>query len=79
MRRRLEMEVMRESPTMQQASLFSQPAFDEMFVPEGQVRPRYVKLGHGRDYTDIVPVKGVYRGSARQQLDVTVTVSVIDE
>ncbi|NOU92045.1 transglutaminase family protein [Paenibacillus sp. LMG 31456] len=35
---------------------------------------RYVKLGHGRDYKDIVPVKGVYRGTARQILDVTVDV-----
>ena len=35
---------MRESPTMQQASLFSQPAFDEMFVSEGQVRPHYQEI-----------------------------------
>lgn len=35
---------------------------------------RYVKLGHGRDYKDIVPVKGVYRGTAHQVLDVTVDV-----
>lgn len=52
-------------------------AFDP--TNDSKIGERYVKLGHGRDYTDIVPVKGVYRGSARQQLDVTVTVSVIDE
>jgi len=35
---------------------------------------RYVKLGHGRDYLDIVPVKGVYRGTNKQQLVVSVDV-----
>ena len=35
---------------------------------------RYVKLGHGRDYKDIVPVKGIYRGTGHQQLEVTVDV-----
>ncbi|NHN32009.1 transglutaminase family protein [Paenibacillus agricola] len=39
---------------------------------------RYVKLGHGRDYKDIVPVKGVYRGTAKQKLDVTVDVRLLD-
>lgn len=29
-----------------------------------EVSWRYIKLGHGRDYKDIVPVKGVYRGVA---------------
>lgn len=35
---------------------------------------RYVKLGHGRDYNDIVPVKGIYRGAPGQTLDVNVDV-----
>ncbi|WP_438447746.1 transglutaminase family protein [Gorillibacterium sp. sgz5001074] len=35
---------------------------------------RYVKLGHGRDYKDIVPVKGIYRGTGEQRLTVTVDV-----
>ncbi|MCR8657169.1 transglutaminase family protein [Paenibacillus endoradicis] len=35
---------------------------------------RYVKLGHGRDYIDIVPVKGIYRGTSEQKLVVTVDV-----
>ncbi|WP_028550545.1 transglutaminase family protein [Paenibacillus sp. UNC451MF] len=39
---------------------------------------RYVKLGHGRDYQDIVPVKGVYRGSGRQSLEVKVDVRLLD-
>ncbi|MNW42162.1 Protein-glutamine gamma-glutamyltransferase [compost metagenome] len=40
----------------------------------GMVNWRYVKLGHGRDYHDIVPVKGVYFGNAAHQLQVTVDV-----
>ncbi|WP_240415501.1 transglutaminase family protein [Paenibacillus periandrae] len=39
---------------------------------------RYVKLGHGRDYKDIVPVKGVYRGTAKQKLKVTVDVRLLE-
>jgi transglutaminase-like putative cysteine protease len=35
---------------------------------------RYVKLGHGRDYNDIVPVKGIYRGTSGQTLQVSVDV-----
>ncbi|MCD1258908.1 transglutaminase family protein [Paenibacillus athensensis] len=38
---------------------------------------RYVKLGHGRDYQDIVPVKGVYRGTANQRLEVKVDVRLL--
>lgn len=40
---------------------------------------RYVKLAHGRDYKDIVPVKGVYRGTGEQQLKVTVDVRKVEE
>lgn len=40
----------------------------------GIVNWRYVKLGHGRDYHDIVPVKGVYYGEVAHQLQVTVDV-----
>lgn len=43
------------------------------------VGERYVKLGHGRDYKDIVPVKGVYRGSGEAQLDVAVDVKRLVE
>lgn len=43
------------------------------------VGERYVKLGHGRDYKDIVPVKGVYRGTGEQMLHVMVDVRKMDE
>lgn len=39
---------------------------------------RYVKLGHGRDYLDIVPVKGIYRGTGEQQLSVKVDVQKLN-
>lgn len=40
---------------------------------------RYVKLGHGLDYRDIVPFKGVYIGSGAQELDVHVDVSRLED
>ncbi|MBD0382606.1 transglutaminase family protein [Paenibacillus sedimenti] len=43
-----------------------------------EVNWRYVKLGHGRDYNDIVPVKGVYRGTGEQELEVFVDVRLIE-
>ncbi|NOV01471.1 transglutaminase family protein [Paenibacillus planticolens] len=43
-----------------------------------EVNWRYIKLGHGRDYNDIVPVKGVYRGSGGQDLEVIVDVKLIE-
>ncbi|WP_141502786.1 transglutaminase family protein [Paenibacillus luteus] len=43
------------------------------------VGERYVKLGHGRDYKDIVPVKGVYRGTGEQILHVTVDVRNVED
>ncbi|MNI20155.1 Protein-glutamine gamma-glutamyltransferase [compost metagenome] len=39
---------------------------------------RYIKLAHGRDYNDIVPVKGVYRGAAMQELEVIVDVRLLE-
>jgi transglutaminase-like putative cysteine protease len=33
---------------------------------------RYVKIGHGRFYADVPPIKGVYRGPGTSDLDVTV-------
>ncbi|MBC9782936.1 transglutaminase family protein [Heliobacterium chlorum] len=41
------------------------------------ITPCYVKIAHGRDYRDIIPFKGVYRGSASQELQVTVDVQVV--
>ncbi|WNR43446.1 transglutaminase family protein [Paenibacillus roseipurpureus] len=43
-----------------------------------EVNWRYIKLGHGRDYNDIVPVKGVYRGSGTQDLEVIVDVKLVE-
>ncbi|QHW30678.1 transglutaminase family protein [Paenibacillus rhizovicinus] len=43
------------------------------------VGERYVKLGHGRDYKDIVPVKGVYMGTSDAALEVTVDVKRADD
>ncbi|MDF2935728.1 MAG: transglutaminase domain protein [Paenibacillaceae bacterium] len=51
------------------------------FDPTNQVETgwRYVKLGHGRDYKDIVPVKGIYRGSGGQNLTVKVDVRKVED
>lgn len=65
-------------------------AWVEAFVPyigwvgfdptnNGKINERYVKLGHGRDYSDIVPMKGIYRGTDRQNLEVTVDVRKIED
>ncbi len=43
------------------------------------VNRRYVKLGHGRDYDDIAPVKGVYRGTPVQMLEVVVDVQKLED
>lgn len=38
----------------------------------------HVKIGHGRHYSDVPPVKGLYRGSATAELDARVTMSRLD-
>lgn len=40
---------------------------------------RYIKLAHGRDYNDIVPVKGVYSGTPCNWMDVHVDVRLMDD
>jgi len=40
---------------------------------------RYIKLGHGRDYRDIVPTKGIYRGAGNPKMEVKVDVRKIEE
>lgn len=35
----------------------------------------YVRVAVGRDYADVPPTRGVYKGSARESMDVVVTVS----
>lgn len=38
----------------------------------------YVKIGSGRDYADVPPLKGTYRGTAERHLHVEVLVSLLD-
>jgi transglutaminase-like putative cysteine protease len=38
----------------------------------------HVKIGHGRHYADVPPVKGVYRGAAGAELDAAVTMTRLD-
>jgi transglutaminase-like putative cysteine protease len=50
---------------------------DGVWVPldptnQAPVGERYVKIGHGRDYDDVLPLRGVYLGAAEHQLDVVV-------
>ena len=37
-----------------------------------EVGPRHVKIGHGRDYNDVPPLRGVYTGPPEASLDVSV-------
>jgi transglutaminase-like putative cysteine protease len=64
-------------------------AWVECLLPGGQwlgfdptnnmvVNDKYIKVQHGRDYGDVPPLRGVYRGFAHQQLDVTVRVTAIE-
>jgi len=36
---------------------------------------RYVRVGVGRDYADVPPTRGVYKGKAREELEVAVRIS----
>jgi transglutaminase-like putative cysteine protease len=38
----------------------------------------HVKIGHGRQYTDVPPIKGVYRGSASARLEASVTMTRLE-
>jgi transglutaminase-like putative cysteine protease len=39
---------------------------------------RHVKIGHGRHYADVPPVRGVYQGGATSQLDASVHMTRLD-
>lgn len=41
-----------------------------------EIDERYVVVGHGRDYNDVPPNKGIFRGSARESLRAEVRTSV---
>jgi len=38
-----------------------------------------VKIGVGRDFSDVTPLKGSYRGTGMQEMNVEVAVTMIDE
>jgi transglutaminase-like putative cysteine protease len=44
----------------------------------GLVGENHVKIGHGRHYADVPPIKGVYRGVANATLDAQVTMMRLD-
>ncbi len=65
-------------------------AWVEVFVPghswcgldptnNRQADGHYVKVAVGRDYADVSPLKGTYRGTARRQLHVDVLVTRLEE
>ena len=35
---------------------------------------RYVRVGVGRDYADVPPTRGVYKGKAKEELEVAVRI-----
>ena len=39
---------------------------------------RHVKIGHGRNYGDVPPVRGVYQGGATSKLDASVSMTRLD-
>ncbi len=41
----------------------------------GPVAERHVKIGHGRDYDDVMPLRGVYHGDPDHELGVSVQIS----
>jgi transglutaminase-like putative cysteine protease len=38
---------------------------------------RYVRVGVGRDYADVPPTRGVYRGKAAEELEVSVVIHAL--
>ncbi len=44
----------------------------------GLASERHVKIGHGRHYADVPPIKGVYRGLANSALEASVTMTRLD-
>ena len=50
------------------------PTHKTLFVDE-----RYIKIGSGRDYDDIPPVRGTYKGNAKEKLSVSVKVSSMEQ
>jgi transglutaminase-like putative cysteine protease len=44
----------------------------------GLAGERHVKIGHGRHYSDVPPIKGVFRGGAAAELDASVSMTRTD-
>ena len=44
----------------------------------GLATEQHVKVGHGRHYTDVPPIKGVYRGMANSELEARITMTRLD-
>ena len=44
----------------------------------GLAGEQHVKIGHGRDYADVPPIKGVYRGGSKAHLTARVTMTRLD-
>ncbi|WP_349826885.1 transglutaminase family protein [Brevibacterium litoralis] len=40
-----------------------------------EIGDRHVTVGRGRDYTDVPPLRGVYSGAGKSELDVSVTIT----
>jgi len=64
-------------------------AWVEVFIPghgwrgldptnNQQVNGHYVRIGAGRDYADVPPLKGTYRGTQERKMTVEVTVTQLD-
>jgi transglutaminase-like putative cysteine protease len=44
----------------------------------GLAGERHIKIGHGRQYADVPPIKGLYRGTANAKLETRVTMTRVD-
>jgi transglutaminase-like putative cysteine protease len=44
----------------------------------GLAGERHVKIGHGRNYADVPPIKGIYRGDANAELETRVTMTRVE-